>query len=120
MTFEKTFLEKYPEFEGKEDFTNTIFLSRAKFDRVVLKYFLSETIEEILDKHFVRKEITESIRKAKNMVLDKQTEMMEKFVKDYKQDVKDAIDNIMRQCEIPKHNELRGSLLILKKELGLE
>jgi len=91
------FLEKYPEFKLKteEKFTGDFFLEVVP----------TKDIEEILDKHYIKKDIKSF------------TKMMDKYIS--KEKVKDAIDKLTK-FEYGADSLYEKALMDLLKELGLE
>ena len=90
------FLEKYPEFEG---YSKTWDNSEDKWA------YNEEIIEEILDKHYIKKDIKSF------------TKMMDKYIS--KQKVKDTIDKLTK-FEYGADSLYEKALMDLLMELGLE
>ena len=91
-----TLLEKYPEFNGKVDLINELVTWR--------------TVEEILDKHFIRKEVLEQ--------LEHDLEYSYEATHIEKQKVKDAIEKNINN--VTTMYDWKKCKLNILKELGLE
>jgi len=117
----KTFLEKYPEF--KEQSKLKIESGQFTFKYVDLKtgegkMYSEKQIEEILDKHYVRKEEFDiQIVMTPNEVIEKQKvkDAINKVVLEYQEN-----DNLDWQDENKQDLTPRYWLMRLEEELGLE
>jgi len=111
----KTFIEKYPEFKGKqiESYEPVDILKEDGKWHNINQYY-EKDIEKLLDKHFIRKESYEIIAKDFANVLNR-------LNKDYipKQKVKDALKDLVK--DLKKEDYCVQPIFIeLLKELGLE
>ena len=96
-----TLIEKYPEFDDREHNIGTL--------------YHQDFIEEILDKHFVRK--TQAVPISQFMERDKVTVIDRLFISEEK--VKDTIDSMWFPSGISEDN-LRLIRKSIKNKLGLE